>query len=262
MKKVALLQAHMHPYIGYLQMMYAVDAFYYYTDVQFVRQSWHHRNKIRTKQGWMWLDVPVRHNTPHKDLMIKDAAIDRTKRWRKQHKNSIQAYYRKSPFWDLYADDLDRIYDFDWSSLMMLNINLLDTFYKKHLEIETPTFNEADIAYDRDVGKMERLLNFCRAVDADLFLEPGGGTSFFDEDAFKDAGIELRFFHYDPIEYEQLWPGFQPWMCTLDMLFCLGPETKEVLGDIEWYDHEISEEYNVDIEERPDPLEQDPEMRF
>ena len=261
MKTVALMQSMYHPFVGYLQMMNAVDAFYYYTDVQFVRQSWHHRNRIRTKQGWMWLDVPVLHSAPHGELLIKNASIDISKRWRKQHWNSIQAWYRRSPYWDLYAADLERIYNAEWYSLMHMNIEILDTFYKKHLEIETPTFNEAKIAYDRDVGKMERLLNFCRAVDADLFLEPGGGTSFFDEEAFKEAGIELRFFHYDPIEYEQLWPGFHPWMCALDTLFCLGPEAKDVLKDIEWYDHEVSEEYNVDVEKRPDPLEQDPEMR-
>lgn len=261
MKKIALMQTHYHPYIGYLQMMNVVDVFYYYTDVQLVRPSWHHRNKIRTKQGWMWLDVPVKHSAPHKELMIKDATIDNSEPWRKRHWNSILAWYRRSPYWDIYSVELEKIYGADWHGLMMLNITLLDDFYKKHLEIETPTFNEANIEYDRDVGKMERLLNFCEAVGADLFLEPGGGQSFFDEDAFKDAGIELRFFHYEPVEYKQLWPGFHPWMCALDMLFCLGPEAKDLVRDIEWYDTEISEEYNVDIEERPDPLEQDPEMR-
>jgi len=261
MKKVALMQAHYHPYIGYLQMMNLVDEFYYYTDVQFVRQSWHHRNRIRTKTGWIWLNVPVLHQGEPEDLMIKDAMIDNKQKWAKQHWHSIEAHYRRSPFWDNYGPALEEIYNMRWSGIMALNIHLLENFYKPNLGIKTPTYNEFDIKYERNAGKMERLVYFCLAVSAGLFLEPGGGTSFFDEQIFKDVGIELRFFHYDQAEYEQLWPGFQPWMSALDTLFCLGPEAKDLVRDVEWYDGEVSDEYNVDLEERPDPATQDPEMR-
>lgn len=250
MKRVALMQPHYLPYLGFFQLMANVDEFYFYTDVQHSRSSWQVRNRIRTPalwpiapngelrkdDGWIWLCVPIKH--PHKNIedpsnLIRNIFINNKKDWSGDHLKTIAANYSKSPFFGDYFPDLLKILSSHWYSLMLLDVELIRGFFMKHLEIKTPTFLEHELDYDRNVTPTQRLVNFCHAVDADLFLEPGGGKAFIQDDVFKANGVDVRYLHYEPIVYEQLWPGFVPWMCMLDTLMCLGDEAKKEL-EVDW----------------------------
>lgn len=252
MKRVGLLQPTYLPYPGYFQIMDVVDEFYYMTDVQFSKPSWQMRNKIRTpfhhdkvhneNIGWMWLTVPTFHasiGTPER--MLINTRIDNSKPWRQHHLTCISGFYAKSQWYEEYWLELENIYMKNWDLLVYLNIALIE-WMKKRLGIDTPTFIEGELHYDRVKDKTQRLVNFCNAVGADLYLEPGGGAEFIDPKIFEVNGIELRFLHYEPPQYIQLYEDFVPYMSTLDMLFCLGPRAKNKLL-IEWYDTEIREDH-------------------
>ena len=248
-KRVALMQPHYLPYIGYFQIMSMVDEFYYFTDVQFERQSWQCRNRIRMParralredgaleqgDGELWLRVPWIHVPLRTEQgKIYNIRIANYGPWRQNHLASIEAFYKKSPFFDLYWSDLEEIYFKEWHKLAELNIALLEGFFRPHLEITTPTLNELELPYDRDVDKTQRLINFCDAVGAKTFVEPGGGRRIFDVEKFKSAGLEMKFFDYKPLVYKQLWGGpFVYNMSVLDAMFCLGPELRTKLREVE-----------------------------
>jgi hypothetical protein len=256
-KKVACVQANFLAYPGYFQVMDAVDEYYYMTDVQFSERSWQQRNKIRTpfhwdkhkkeRVGWMWLKVPTIHakkGTPER--ILANTLIDNSVPWRYRHLESIASFYAKSEWYEKYYPELEGIYMREWDRLVDLDIALTE-WMAGHLEVKTPTFLEGELPYDRDTGhddegKTQRLINFCDAVGADVYLEPGGGAAFIVDKMFELKGIELRYLHYEPPQYIQLFEDFVPYMSALDLLFCLGPRAKNKIA-IEWYDTEIREDH-------------------
>lgn len=257
MKKVACIQPHFMPYLGTLMIQALVDEFYYMTDVQFEPRSWQHRNRIRTpfhkarnyegEIGWTWLRVPTVHakrGTP--EMVLQNIRVNNKRPWREEHLWKISQYYSKSKWFSEYFPELEELYTRPWGHLASLDIELTRWLMEK-FEVETQTCIEGGIPYDRDTGhtregKTQRLINFCDAVGADLYLEPEGGLTFIVEQMFKDVGIELRFFHFDEEDkYKQLWPGWVPKMSSIDALFCLGPRAKNLIK-VEWYNTEIRED--------------------
>jgi len=255
MSKIALIQPHFLPYLGYLQIQHAVDEFYYMTEVPLSTPSWQTRNRIRTplqydkrlrrESDWTWLTVPIKHGH---DRLVWDAKVDYRGKWIASHFHMLGKYYGESKYFNKYMPRIKAIYKQGHKRLAELNIAFLDML-REEFEITTPTLIEREIPYDNtpggnDAGKTQRLINFCDAVDATLYLEPEGGKDFIIEDMFKEVGIELRFFHFDEEDvYKQLWPGWVSKMSCIDALFCLGPRAKNKVHYIEWYDSEIREDH-------------------
>lgn len=197
--------------------------------------------------GWVWLTVPT-INVPLKSAkrFMVHIKIDNRYPWQLQHLHAISSNYSESKWYDEYFPELEAIYSERWTHLVPLNLRLIE-WLKEKLGIKNPTFIEGEIPYDRDTGhtdegKTQRLINFCDAVGADCYLEPGGGSAFIDEEMFQMAGIELRWAHAQHIPYNQLHEGFVPQMSALDLLFCLGPRAKNRMS-VMWYDDLYVEDY-------------------
>lgn len=254
MKIVSILQPHFAPYLGYLSIQSIVTEFIYLTELDFSRPSWQMRNRIRTplqydkrlrrESDWTYLTVPTLHS---KDRLLWDVKIDNRGKWRDAHLHILNKYYGESKFFNKYFPKIKAIYKQNHKRLCDLNLALLDVLREAY-EVTTPTTLEREVPYDNtpggdNAGKTQRLINFCDAVGADIYLEPEGGKDFIIEDMFKEVGIELRFFHFDEEDnYKQLWPGWVPKMSAIDALFCLGPRAKNKIRHIEWYDTEIRED--------------------
>jgi len=253
--RVALIQPHFLPYLGYLQIQHVVDEFYYMTEVDLTTPSWQTRNRIRTplqydkrlrrESDWTYLTVPTMHTH---NRLLWDAKVDYRGKWMSSHFHMLGKYYGESKYFNNYFPKFKAIYKQNHKRLCELNIAFLELL-REHYEITTPVTIEREIPYDNtpggnDAGKTQRLINFCDAVDADLYLEPEGGKAFIIEDMFNEVGIELRYFHFDEdATYKQMWPEWVPKMSAIDAMFCLGPRAKNRVHNVEWYDTPIREDH-------------------
>lgn len=195
--------------------------------------------------GWGWLDVPLihaSHGTP--DRLLYKTLIDNEKPWMEEHLVSIGSMYRRSEVYETLYPELEELYGRPHELLYAMNVTFIEWF-RKWFDIKTPTFLDLEIPYDHPTDKTERIIEFCKAVGADCYLEPEGGSSFIDAKMFDLEGIELRYFHFDPPEYVQLYEGFVQYMSALDLLFCLGPRAKNKLK-AEWFDHQVHENLTPD----------------
>jgi len=200
----------------------------------------------KAPHGWLWLDVPVVHaHRGTEARLLQYALIDNAVPWAQRHLTYIGSFYKRSAFYESLYPELEEIYTRPHATLYKLNIELID-WLRGHLGVKTPAFLETEYPYDVVGNKTQRLVNFCDAVGADCYVEPEG-ASFIDEKMFERNGIELRFFHFEPPEYLQLFPGFVPYMSALDMLFCLGPRAKNKIK-AEWYDSEIRENLTPELD--------------
>lgn len=226
MTTVAIHQPQYLPYLGFFHKLKQCDLFVALDHVQYQRRGVQNRNKIKTKDGWQWLTVPVCHQEEER---INNIEIDPKMPWQRKHWKAIEFSYSPAPFFDEYAADLKRLLlDQTYRLLCDLNMTLLQWMMER-LDIEVPILYSSQLEVDGN--KSDLLISICQAVGADCYLSGPGGRRYMDLDAFKAAGIAVQWQEFTSPVYPQVFPqaGFVPDLSALDVLFNCGPQTADWL---------------------------------
>jgi hypothetical protein len=215
MKKIAILQSNYIPWKGYFDIINMVDEFILYDDVQYTKNDWRNRNKIKTKQGIQWITIPVRQKKLSQ--LIKDTKIQ-DKRWYRKHWTTIRQNYSKSLYFKEYKDIFEELYlNNKEEYLSQINYKFIVTV-NKILGIDTKIrwsseFNLVD-------GQTERLLAICKDCNADIYLSGPSAKNYFDEDLAKKENIKVEWIDYSNYpKYNQLYPPFEHGVTILDLIF-------------------------------------------
>lgn len=198
-------------------MIAAVDEFILYDDVQFTKNDWRNRNKIKTQNGVQWLSVPVGQdiNRIIREVELKD------KRWQAKHWATLCHSYKRAPHFEKVASKLEPFYlRREYTHLSQLNRTLIE-FVCEQLGIKTRISSSWDYALAD--GQTERLVNLCEQAGAIEYISGPSARNYLDGAMFADRGIKLTWFDYaDYPEYPQLWGEFEPAVSILDLLFNCG----------------------------------------
>ena len=208
------------PWPGFFDKMAQSDIFVLLDDVQFRKDYFQNRNKIKTRDGELFLTVPVLKSSTQ---LINEIKINNNEKWAKKHWKSIEANYQNAPFFIQYADDLKKIYDKKWENLSDLNIEIIK-FIKVALGIKTKLVISSDLKTGGE--KTDHLINICNSLNASAYIAGRWALKleYFKPELFKEKNIKLLFHDYAPVEYHQLFPPFLPYMSTIDLLFNTGPD--------------------------------------
>jgi len=222
---VSINQPAYLPYPGYFHRIEVSDIHIVLDHVQFEKNSLTNRNKIRNKDGWSWLTVPLKTKGKFGNLPINEVEISNTGNWKKKHWNSIKSNYSKAIFFCDHADFFEKIFERDWTKLIDL--------IKETTDYSLDVFNsKTTIMYSSQMrvkGKKDELvLNLCKEVGADIYLSGIMGKDYLDEEKFIESGIKVYYQNYNFPEYNQVFPGFEPYMSVIDLLFNHGPDSKKI----------------------------------
>ncbi|MFA6216174.1 MAG: WbqC family protein [Candidatus Omnitrophota bacterium] len=227
---VSVHQPQYIPWLGYFDKIAKSDCFVFLDCVQYKEREFQNRNKIRTKDGWIWLTVPVASQGLGRQK-VSDVAIDNESAWRKQHLKSWEVWYAKAPFFKEYAAFFKEIYNTDWEKLSQLNV-FITRYVFKALGIEKPVYFES--ALQTTQSKTERIIEICQKLKADVYLSGSGGRDYIEEDKFKAAGIELRYQEFIHPVYQQQFSAsgedFVSHLSIFDLLLNEGPKSREIMG--------------------------------
>ncbi|OBH58744.1 WbqC family protein [Mycobacterium sp. E2479] len=225
MKRVAILQSNYVPWRGYFDLIASVDEFIIYDDVQYTKNDWRNRNRIKTRKGVQWVTVPVHVNSLQQT--IRETQIHST-HWAKKHWRTLEYNYRPAPYFVEIADWLAPIYlEERYTNLSQLNRRLLEAICG-YLGIVTRLTNSWD--YELSGGKTERLVHLCRQAGATDYVSGPAARSYLEEQLFDDSGIRVNWFDYDGyLDYTQLWGAFEPAVSVLDLLFNVGEKAPRYL---------------------------------
>jgi hypothetical protein len=195
-------------------------------NVQFEKNSFINRNKLRTKAGWCWLTVPVKTSGRFGNLLIKDVEIANEKRWAGKHWNTIRLNYAKTPFFAEHASFFEATFAREWTSLtgLLRHVTeyLLDAF-----GITTTCCLASDLKVR---GKKDELvLNICHELGATVYLSGPLGKDYLNEDLFQAHGISIKYHDYHHPIYAQACAGFEPYMGAFDLLFNAGPASLGII---------------------------------
>jgi len=207
------------PWLGYLDKIDRADVFVVLDRVQFKKNEWQNRNRIKRPGGWHWLTVPVRHRFPQgvHEVEIADP------RWRRKHQRSLQAAYGQAAYFEHELGLLDEVYGREWNDLLSLNLKILRHLTER-FDIETPIVLAGDFENPSQNHADGRLISLCRLLNADTYLAGAGGRAYMDLSLWRKAGIRVEFQDFEHPVYPQLHGAFTPGLSAVDLLFHCGPD--------------------------------------
>lgn len=218
-----ILQPSYIPWRGYFHQIQKADLFIFYDDVQYDKNGWRNRNRIKTRNGPLWLTIPVLHRgSVSEHTPINEMRIDWSKDWARKHWLSIQQAYSKAPYFEKYAV-------------------LLEDFYQRKAEYLADFTIDTTIALTRMLGnentqfvrsstlnasgaKTDRLVDLLGKVGATHYISGPAARDYLEEEKLTQAGISLEYMVYQYPQYEQLYPPFEAQVSIIDLLFMTGPQ--------------------------------------
>lgn len=215
-KSVAILQSNYIPWKGYFDIIKSVDEFIIYDDVQYTKNDWRNRNKIKTVHGLSWLTIPVVHNDINQKINETEIANEI---WAKKHWTSIKQSYSKATYFDVYSDLVEELYLSNSKVKLLSEVNL--SFIKminKMLGINTEITFSTD--YNIVGEKSERLVEICKKAGATKYISGAAAKSYLNEGLFTEEKIEVEWFNYSGYrEHKQIHPPFIHQVTVLDLIF-------------------------------------------
>ena len=228
---ITIHQPQYLPWLGYFDKARQADVFILLDNVQFKKNEWQNRNRIRTPQGWQWLTVPVYHEFGEK---INEVKIDNKIPWRSHHQKAIELNYGKAPYFEEYFPHFQKVWGQEWEKLSDINIHFARMIIDL-LGIKTKIVLSSE--YEVTSHKTTRLVDLCEYFDADTYLSGEGGMVYLDAEQFKAQDIKILIQQYQHPEYPQRWvhkntEGFISHLSAIDLLFNCGPESLAVLANL------------------------------
>lgn len=214
--KVGIMQPYFLPYLGYWQLMNAVDRYIILDDVPFIRRGWIHRNRIQNHGETQWLTIPITGASQNRKICELDLA--RSERVWHKLRRSVQLAYCHAPQYALGKAVFDRILDFPEDNLSLFLTNSIREI-ASYLAMDTEIVRASDLEYDRSLRGSERILELCAQMGADSYYNAIGGRELYGADLFAERGIELQFLQMkNDLCYPQGKHAFCPGLSVLDVI--------------------------------------------
>jgi WbqC-like protein family len=228
--RLAIMQPYFLPYIGYLQLIQAVDKFVFYDDVNYINKGWVNRNRMLLNGQEYLFTIPLKDASQNK--RINEISLSDDPKWRDKLLKTIEQSYKKAPYFDETFGLMEQILRLPTTNLsewIAGSFGLLNA----HLGIPTEIVASSGIYQNTHLKAQERILDICRQERATHYINPIGGTELYDKATFETEGMTLNFLKTNRIEYPQFKNEFVPWLSILDVMMFNTPET--IQGFLEEY---------------------------
>ncbi|MBF0526932.1 MAG: WbqC family protein [Deltaproteobacteria bacterium] len=223
--KVAVLQSNYIPWKGYFDIIHDVEVFVFYDDVQFTKNDWRHRNKIKTPSGAQWISIPAGTNLNRLicEVELKDSG------WQKKHWKTITQNYIKAPFFKDYREFFEEVYlGRSWGTLSELNQFLIKHIAAEFLGIKSVFKDSRDYQPEGKAG--DRLLDLLVKLKTQIYVSGPSAQDYIDQGKFTAAGISLIYKDYSGFpEYSQCYSPFDHFVSIIDLLFNCGPDAPDYI---------------------------------
>ena len=222
------MQPYFFPYIGYFQLIAAVDLFIVYDNIQYTKKGWINRNRFLQNGKDVMFSLPLKKDSDYLDVRERELSADFN---RQKLLNQISGAYRRAPHFAETISLIDEVLGFGDSNLFGFIYNaLLRTC--EHLGISTEIRISSEIPIDHDLKAENKVLALCKSVGATTYVNPIGGMELYSRDTFRASGIDLKFLQPHLQEYVQFGHDFVPGLSLIDVMMFNGrDEIRRVLDE-------------------------------
>jgi hypothetical protein len=212
--KVAIMQPYFLPYIGYFQLVAAVDTFVIYDNIKYTKKGWINRNRFLLNGHDEMFSLPLAKASDN--LTVAERRIAEDFRPEKLL-NQLKGAYHHAPFFGPTWELLLSIMHFEERNLFAFILHSV-TRVCRHLGIDTPIRTSSTIPIDHSLKSQDKVIALCASLGADSYLNPIGGTSLYSRAGFEAEAIDLRFLKAELQAYDQMGGTFIPWLSIIDVM--------------------------------------------
>ncbi len=208
------MQPYFLPYIGYFQLMAAVDLFIVYDNIKYTKKGWINRNRMLQNDKDVMFSLPLKSDSDTLDVCERELAADFN---RDKLLNQFKGAYRSAPYFAQTFPLVEQIVRYkDRNLFRFLHHSLVKTC--DHLGITTEIRISSSIAIDHDLKNQDKVLALCTAVGANTYLNAIGGMELYSRETFREKGINLKFIQPKFFEYAQFGETIVPWLSIIDVM--------------------------------------------
>jgi len=212
--KLAVMQPYFFPYIGYFQLISAVDLFIVYDNIKYTKKGWINRNRMLQNGKDVMFSLPLKSDSDYLDVCQRELSgnFDRDKLL-----NQFRGAYRHAPYFEQTFPLIEEIVSHEDPNLFgFLRHSIVKTC--THLGITTEIRNSSSIAIDHTLKNQDKVLALCEAVGASAYVNAIGGMALYSKEVFQGKRIDLNFIQTKPFKYAQFGEEFVPWLSIIDVL--------------------------------------------
>jgi hypothetical protein len=219
---IAIMQPYIFPYLSYWQLLQAADHFVFFDDVQFKSRSFMKRNKILLNGKVHQFSIPVKNTS--REALINEVELHPQKfsKWRDKFLTTLQHAYTSADYFEnaysVVNDSLQRPHE-RISPLLCTSIKSVADY----LGLKPAFHNSSSIDYERKGSGQDKILSICHQLGQNVYINPIGGLDYYDNQRFKDEGVELFFIQSEFRPYSQFDLSFQSHLSIIDMMMFLSP---------------------------------------
>jgi len=213
--KIAIMQPYFLPYIGYWQLLNAVDKFVIYDNIQYTKKGWINRNRFLQNGKEALFSIPI--NKGETCLNVDERTISSSFKKEKLI-NQFDNAYRCSPFFYDVFPIIKHVISYDDNNLFQYILHSIKVICS-YLKIDSSKIViSSKITIDHSLKSENRVIALCHELGANKYYNPIGGTSLYDKENFANKNIILSFLQAQPFEYKQLTHKFTPWLSIVDIM--------------------------------------------
>lgn len=228
--RLAIMQPYFMPYIGYYQLIAAVDTFVVYDNIKYTKKGWINRNRMLQNGTDAVFSLPLKKDSDTLDVVQRELAADFNC---DKLLNQFKGAYQSAPYFEQTFPLLERIVRCEDDNLFRyVHHSLVETC--THLGIDTEIRVSSEIAINHDLKGQDKVLALCGALGAATYVNAIGGMELYSKEIFWERGIELKFIKSRPFEYAQLGDEFVPWLSIVDVL--MFNSVREVQAQLNQFD--------------------------
>ena len=208
------MQPYFFPYVGYFQLMRAVDLFIVYDNIKYTKKGWINRNRMLQAGKDVMFSLPLRGDSDSLDVRDRVLAAEFK---RDKLLNQLRSAYARAPNFASVFAMVERVVRHPDGNLFSYLHHAL-TRCCEHLGLKTPVRVSSTVEIDHSLKNQDRVIALAKAVGATTYVNAIGGLELYDRAAFRDQGLELHFIRARPFEYRQFDDPFVPWLSIIDVL--------------------------------------------
>ena len=212
--KLGIMQPYFLPYIGYFQLLNAVDKYVIYDNIQYTKKGWINRNRILKNGKDLMITIPLEKDSDYLDVKERSLSVGFDK---KKLLNQIRESYRKAPYFEQTIPLIERIVNFDDNNLFHYIDNSVREICR-YLGINTEIIISSSLGIDHSLKGQDKVIAICKELKATDYYNAIGGQELYSPEEFKKENINLHFISSSPIEYKQFANEFVPWLSILDVM--------------------------------------------
>jgi hypothetical protein len=225
--KAAIMQPYFLPYIGYFQLISAVDVFVIYDNIEFTKKGWINRNRILVNGKDDYFTLPLKKASDFLNVNQRELSES-------YHKDSIKILskiaelYKKAPHYNEVFPLIKKVFMVENQNLFDFIFNSLKIFCD-YLEIKTDFVVSSSVLIDHSLKSQNKVIAICKQLEATNYINAIGGQELYDKEMFEKNKIELNFIKTEPIKYKQFDNDFIPWLSIIDVIMFNSLEESKLL---------------------------------